>query len=267
VKSLEALDAIATPVETCVRTASDDARTRDRVARALHQHGPQSAVALSERFGLTAAAVRRHLDGLIAAGRVEEVPERKVRGKARGRGRPAKLFALTDQGRDSFPHAYDDLAVAALAYLRETGGDAAVAAFAHRRLAPVEARYSALLDGVPADRRVGELAAALTADGYAASAEHAGSGELGVQICQHHCPVSHVAADFPQLCEAETEFLGRVLGTHVQRLATIAHGDGVCTTHVPLAVNTQDPSRLADPSDPSELSEPSEPPTSRKVHE
>ncbi|MFW6188461.1 MAG: transcriptional regulator, partial [Actinomycetota bacterium] len=26
---------------------------------------------------------------------------------------------------------------------------------------------------------------------------------------------------------------GRLLGTHVQRLATIAHGDGVCTTHIP----------------------------------
>jgi hypothetical protein len=24
-----------------------------------------------------------------------------------------------------------------------------------------------------------------------------------------------------------------VLGVHVQRLATIAHGDGVCTTHIP----------------------------------
>jgi hypothetical protein len=24
-----------------------------------------------------------------------------------------------------------------------------------------------------------------------------------------------------------------LLGTHVQRLATIAHGDGICTTHVP----------------------------------
>jgi hypothetical protein len=24
-----------------------------------------------------------------------------------------------------------------------------------------------------------------------------------------------------------------LLGTHVQRLATIAHGDGICTTHIP----------------------------------
>jgi hypothetical protein len=41
-----------------------------------------------------------------------------------------------------------------------------------------------------------------------------------------------VAAEFPQLCEAETEAFARLLGTPVQRLATIAHGDGVCTTHV-----------------------------------
>jgi hypothetical protein len=27
--------------------------------------------------------------------------------------------------------------------------------------------------------------------------------------------------------------LANVLGTYVQRLATIAHGDGICTTHVP----------------------------------
>ena len=57
----------------------------------------------------------------------------------------------------------------------------------------------------------------------------AGGGE---QLCQHHCPVAHVAAEYPQLCEAETEAFGRLLGLPVQRLATIAHGDGICTTHV-----------------------------------
>jgi hypothetical protein len=54
----------------------------------------------------------------------------------------------------------------------------------------------------------------------------------GEQLCQHHCPVAHVAAEYPQLCEAETEAFGRLLGLPVQRLATIAHGDGVCTTHI-----------------------------------
>jgi predicted ArsR family transcriptional regulator len=45
-----------------------------------------------------------------------------------------------------------------------------------------------------------------------------------------------VAAEFPQLCDAETRVISRVVGTHVQRLATIAHGDGVCTTHIPAPV-------------------------------
>jgi len=69
----------------------------------------------------------------------------------------------------------------------------------------------------------------LTANGYAATSATA---PAGVQICQHHCPVEHVAAEFPQLCEAETRAFEQLLGIDVRRLATIAHGDGVCTTHV-----------------------------------
>jgi predicted ArsR family transcriptional regulator len=76
------------------------------------------------------------------------------------------------------------------------------------------------------------LAQALSADGYAASASGNPAGSSGEQLCQHHCPVAHVAEEFPELCEAETGAFGRLLGTPVQRLATIARGDGVCTTHV-----------------------------------
>jgi predicted ArsR family transcriptional regulator len=39
------------------------------------------------------------------------------------------------------------------------------------------------------------------------------------------------------LCEAETEAFSKILGTHVQRLATIADGDGVCTTFVPTNIS------------------------------
>jgi hypothetical protein len=47
--------------------------------------------------------------------------------------------------------------------------------------------------------------------------------------------------EYQQLCEVETEAFGRLLGTPVQRLATIAHGDGICTTHVtaPSLVHTR----------------------------
>lgn len=202
--------------------------TRARVARLILEHGPVAAVALGERLGLTPAAVRRHLDALLADGMIEP---RTVRPRGqRGRGRPAKLFAITDAGRSAFEHAYDDLANSVLRFLAERVGDKAVTDFARSQVSSLMRRLEPVMLTVPADQRVQVLAQALSAEGYAASATKAKSG--GDQLCQHHCPVAHVAAEFPQLCEAETEAFAQLLGTPVQRLATIAHGDGVCTTHV-----------------------------------
>ena len=45
--------------------------------------------------------------------------------------------------------------------------------------------------------------------------------------------MQHAAREFPQFCDAETDAFSRLLGVHVQRLATLAHGDHVCTTFIP----------------------------------
>ena len=173
-----------------------------------------------------------------------------MRSRHATRGRPRRAAGV-DRRRCSrsprpaathFDQQYDDLAVQALRYLAETGGDEAVLEFARRRVAFIERDYATVTAADPdADpgrgagpgllqrgvRRVRAVAAPAHdgADGRAAAE----------QLCQQHCPVSHVAHEFPQLCEAETEAIGHVLGRHVQRLATIAHGDGVCTTCIPHA--------------------------------
>ena len=216
--------------------------TRARIARLILENGPVSAAALSTRLGLTPAAIRRHLDGLLAGGMIEVRSARRP--ASRGRGRPAKLFVITDAGRSAFEHAYDDLATSALRFLAEVAGPGAVArvrpAPGGRAGAPVPAS-----DGVGRPGRQGQGAGRgavrrrlrRLCDRRARQRPVPGGQALtvlagGEQLCQHHCPVAHVAAEFPQLCEAETEAFGRLLGTPVQRLATIAHGDGICTTHV-----------------------------------
>lgn len=203
-------------------------RTRERVRSTLLALGPSTATALGERLGLSPAAVRRHLDALLVDGTVT-TREDRPRG-LRGRGRPARLYVLTDAGHAGGPAAYDDLAAGALRFLAEAAGEQAVERFAQARVAELEDRYADRLRDVPVADRPAALAAALSDDGYAATASEHGTG---VQLCQHHCPVQQVAAEFPQLCDAETAALGRLLDVHVQRLATIAHGDGVCTTHIP----------------------------------
>ncbi|MFJ9411882.1 helix-turn-helix transcriptional regulator [Streptomyces sp. NPDC101393] len=215
--------------------------TRNRVVRSILDHGPSTAAELALRLELTQAAVRRHLDALAAEG-VVEPREKRVYG-ARTRGRPAKAFALTDCGRDAFDQSYDELASDALRWIAQSAGggekgEAAVAAFARARLAGQAEGYREAVEAARPEARTQALAEALTADGYAATARSAPNSQLGEQLCQHHCPVAHVAEQYPQLCEAETEVFSRLLGTHVQRLATIAHGDGVCTTFIPKAGRT-----------------------------
>ena len=202
--------------------------TRQRVVDFILNDGPQTAKQLADHLQLTPAAVRRHLASLEDEGIVTSREER-VYGP-RGRGRPSKVFALTDAGRAEFTQAYDDLAIAALRRLQEVAGPMAIRDLAHDRVAGIEQRYRELVEASPELPCLQALVDVLDADGYAASVRPLRAGD---QVIQYHCPVAHVAAEFPILCEIETQLFSRLLGTHVQRLATIAHGDGLCTTHVP----------------------------------
>jgi predicted ArsR family transcriptional regulator len=212
-----------------------EGHTRGSIIQLLLEAGPITAGEIGERLGLSAAGVRRHLDALIEAGDAQA--NAAAAWQQNGRGRPAKRYRLTAAGRAKLGHTYDDLAAAAMRQLRELGGDDAVRTFARRRIDKIlagvrEADTEAEAGDVEAT--AARVAAALTKAGYAATTSHVDSPIHGIQICQHHCPVSHVAEEFPELCETEREAMAEVLDTHVQRLATIVNGDCACTTHVPL---------------------------------
>lgn len=204
----------------------EDSRTRELVARSILENGPSTAALLASRLGISAAGVRRHLDLLVADGVLEARTPHVA--PTRGRGRPSKVFLMSDTGREKFEHSYDDLAVAALKFMSAHSGEHLVRDFAVTRAEDIE-RKAIVAISQSNDKNVA-LAAFLTEQGYAANIY---ARPTGVELCQHHCPIAHVASEFPQLCEAETQALSRLLGTHVQRLATIAHGDGVCTTFIP----------------------------------
>ena len=215
-----------------------DRHTRGAIVQLLLEDGPITAGEIGERLGISAAGVRRHLDALMDAGEAQS--SAAAAWQHSGRGRPAKRYRLTAAGRAKLGHTYDDLAVAAMRQLREIGGDDAVRTFARRRIDTILAGVTNGPDGVEptADR----VAAALTKAGYATTVTSVTpvAGPIhGIQLCQHHCPVSHVAEEFPELCETEREAFAEILGTHVQRLATIVNGDCACTTHVPLGPEKQ----------------------------
>lgn len=216
--------------------------TRERVKQTISEHGPVTAGELAQRLGLTPAAVRRHLESLAEAGLVEE--HEKAGAQVRRRGRPARSYVLSEAGHADLRGDYRDLAAEVLHFLAEQGGEAAVAAFAQSRAADLATRLGRHVQDHdrPLAERTEALAAGLRREGYAASARPVGDDTplAGVQLCQGHCPVRDVAAEFPQICDAEAEMFSALLGVHVQRLATQAQGDHVCTTFVPLTPQARD---------------------------
>lgn len=217
---------------TAVVDQHSDGDTRRQITLMLLKHAPITASDLAERLEMSAAGIRRHLDILVAEGLAELDDRRPRSAGAPSRGRPAKAFRLTDRGHVEFGHSFDQLAADALDSLREAGGEAAVRALARRRIQRiVEGIEPATDDPESVQRVAAELADAFDRHGYAATVNEAGHG---VQICQHHCPVASVAADHPELCEAEHETISSLVGVHVQPLATITGGHGICTTNIPL---------------------------------
>ncbi len=152
--------------------AAPDGRTRDRVAQLLLELGSATAAELGARLGLSPAAIRKHLDAMLADHLVE-VRDARAAGP-RGRGRPAKTFVLTATAREGFPHFYDGIATAALRWIAEHGGPQAVSAFAAAQVSPLEERCRAALRSAGDDpiARAEALAEALTASGPPCSAIH-----------------------------------------------------------------------------------------------
>ena len=209
--------------------------TRERVRLAVSEHGPITAADLGRRLGLTPAAMRRHLDALVADDVIAEREAPAV--GAKKRGRPARAYVLSERGHEMLPEGYASLANQIIEHLVAQAGTEALESIARERALELAHAVKPAVDAAGADpqARAQALADALSGQGFAASARPVAQGTplAGVQLCQGHCPVQHVAQKHPQFCEAEAEAFSDVLGVHVQRLASLAHGDHVCTTFVP----------------------------------
>lgn len=190
-----------------------------RLVEFLAQAGPSTVATMAAHQRTSATAVRRPLKELVDHGFVEAHAQAPFGpSPERGRGRPSQVYGLTAAGRSLAGASYEDLAVTALTYLHDHLGDAAVRDFAETRAARIVPERVDSLD---------ELIEVMSVHGVTGSVEP-GPGQ-GQQVCLHHCPVEHAARHHPQICEAETAAMSSALGRPVVRLATLGHGDAVCT--------------------------------------
>ena len=88
-----------------------------RVLFVLKTNGPQTAVHIAKRLGVTTMAVRQHLALLEGEALVDFTHER------RKVGRPIRRWRLTDKGYDLFPDRHAELAIAMLQAVGDAFGE------------------------------------------------------------------------------------------------------------------------------------------------
>jgi predicted ArsR family transcriptional regulator len=217
-------------------TAERVPSTREQILVLLRRHGRLSAPRLADLLRINSVGVRRHLGLLERDGLVESTVEKPTR------GRPAAIYRLTDAGLERFPRRYDEVAREALAFLKDHDA-AALAQFLAWRNERLAASYAGRVDGATLAERTDALAEVLSEQGFMAEVESAPGG--GLRLCQHNCTVEHLAADLPDLCTSEAELFERLLGTQVEREATLVDGAVRCVTRINLGRSTPSPTRKA----------------------
>jgi predicted ArsR family transcriptional regulator len=210
--------------------------TREQILVLLRRHGRLSAPRLADLLQINSVGVRRHLGLLERDGLVESTVEKPTR------GRPAAIYRLTDAGLERFPRRYDEVAREALVFLKDHDA-AALAQFLAWRNERLAASYAGRVDGATLAERTDALAEVLSEQGFMAEVESAPGG--GLRLCQHNCTVEHLAADLPDLCTSEAELFERLLGTQVEREATVVDGAVRCVTRINLGRSTPSPTRKA----------------------
>ena len=203
-------------------TAERVPSTREQILVLLRRHGRLSAPRLADLLRINPVGVRRHLGLLERDGLVESTVERPTR------GRPAAIYRLTDAGLERFPRRYDEVAREALAFLKDHDA-AALAQFLAWRNERLAASYAGRVDGATLAERTDALAEVLSEQGFMAEVE---SAPGGLRLCQHNCTVEHLAAELPDLCTSEAELFERLLGTRVEREATVVDGAVRCVTRI-----------------------------------
>jgi len=216
-------------------TAQRVPSTREQILVLLRRHGRLSAPRLADLLGINSVGVRRHLGLLERDGLVESTVEKP------SRGRPAAVYRLTDAGLERFPRRYDEVAREALAFLKDHDA-AALAQFLAWRNERLAKSFAGRVDGATLAERTDALAEVLSEQGFMAEVEPAPGG---LRLCQHNCTVEHLAAELPDLCTSEAELFERLLGTRVEREATVVDGAVRCVTRIDLGRTIPSPTRKA----------------------
>jgi len=201
---------------------------RPAVLALVKREGPIAADAMAARLKLTSTAVRQHLQALAGEGLVTEADAPPPS----GRGRPARLWRVTEAADARFADAHAGLSAELIGQVRRVFGEAGLDRLLALRTADQAAAYLAEIgDAATLKARLLALAAIREREGYMAEVRE---DEEGLVLMEHHCPICAAARFCTGLCREELALFSQVLGpgVEVERTSHILAGAGRCAYRV-----------------------------------
>jgi predicted ArsR family transcriptional regulator len=193
------------------------------IVQHLKQHSGATAQEIAAAMGVTAVAIRKHLEVLAEEGKVA------VRRLPLPRGRPKFVYELTGEAASLFPKAYDRLAVDLLDEVVSMDGEEKLGRLFRVRNEKLVSQYMDRLGNKGFVERLEELARLRDEEGYMAVLRHR---EGSYVLTEHHCPIYAVAQRFPAACECEAELFKQVLDRDVERETRLVDGQASCTYRI-----------------------------------
>lgn len=190
--------------ETSAPSGTQAGATRAAVLDMLKREGELCASTIGPALGVTPMAARLQLYALEEEGLVT------ARSEPQGRGRPLKIWSLTEASARVFPDAHQSLAVEMIQSVEDLFGAEGLKKFIKRHGDMQRAAYGEKLSGAKSlGDRVKKLAKARSDEGYMAEAKKDGRDWL---LVENHCPICSAAKACTGLCANELAVFSDVLG-------------------------------------------------------
>ncbi len=191
--------------------------TRERILSSVIERREARVEDLAADFGITTAAVRRHLDHLRADGLVDLKMVRQAT------GRPYHAYFATEKATQTVPPAYADLMERMLRSLGESDavGSAVIASVAES----LASKHRHEVTGLSAGELAAQVTVSLRSEGIL---EEWREEPDGIHLVNGRCPY-HKAATISTLpCESDRKAIELLLGHDVEQLNRIVDGASCC---------------------------------------
>jgi len=188
----------------------------------LKTKGAQPVRSIAEEMNITSEGARFHLLKLEKNDLVQS------KNKVEGRGRPKKIWSLTDKGNGRFPDTHSLLTVQLLQDVKERLGRESMDTLIEAHEEKMLDRYLDEIDQSDAvEEKLQTLCDIRSREGYMAEYRQEDEGWLFIE---NHCPICMAAETCQGFCRSELNIFRQILGeeVEVERIEHIIKGARRC---------------------------------------